>query len=82
MHHLGTQWQHRQVLVLCDNMAVVNIMALQASKDTVMMRLLRCMHFFCALHDIMVRAEHIRGGGANNSVADAIFCNNLQALFQ
>ena len=45
-----------------------------------MMHLLRCMHFFCTLHDITVRAEHIPG--ANNSVADAIFRNNLQVLFQ
>ena len=76
----GEWWQHRQVLVRCDNMAVVNIMASQTSKDTIMMHLLRCMHFFCALHDITIRAEHIPG--RNNSVADAISCNNLQVLFQ
>ena len=30
----GAQWQHRQVLVWCDNMAVVSIVASQTSKDS------------------------------------------------
>ena len=76
----GAEWQNRQVLVLSDNMAVVNIMASQTSRDTVIMHLLRCMHFFCVMHGISVRAEHIPG--VNNTVADAISRNNLQVLFQ
>ena len=76
----GAQWQHRQVLVWCDNMAVVSIMASQTSKDPLIMHLLRCMHFFWALHDISVQAEHIPG--ASNTVADAISRNNLQVMFQ
>ena len=58
-------------------MAVVSIMA---SQDPLIMHLLRCMHFFWALHDISVWAEHIPG--ASNTVADAISCNNLEVIFQ
>ena len=76
----GTQWQHHQVLVWCDNTAVVSIMASQTSKDSLIMHLLKCMHFFWALHDILVWAEHIPG--ASNTVADAISHNNLQVMFQ
>ena len=60
--------------------SVVSIMASQTSKDPLIMHLLRCMHFFWALHNISVRAEHIPG--ASNTIADAISRNNLQVMFQ
>lgn len=44
-----------------------------------LMHLLRCLHFFCAMHDFKLRAEHI--AGVHNTVADAISQNNLLILF-
>ena len=44
-----------------------------------LMHLLRCLHFFCALHDLKLRAEHI--AGVHNTLADAISRNNLFILF-
>ena len=44
-----------------------------------LMHLLRCLHFFYAMHDFKLRAEHI--AGVHNTVADAISQNNLLILF-
>ena len=57
-----------------------SIMTSQISKDSLIMHLLRCMHFFWALHDISVQAEHIPV--ASNTVANTISRNNLQVMFQ
>ena len=73
------QWQHKQVLVLCDNAAVVQILNAKSSREKTIMHLLRCLHFFCALADIKLRAEHLPG--VKNTIADAISRNNLQVLF-
>ena len=75
----GPNWQHKQVLVLCDNAAVVQILNAKTSKEKTIMHLLRCLHFFCALADIKLRAEHLPG--LQNTIADAISRNNLQVLF-
>ena len=44
--HLGLEWRHQQVLVLFDNMAVVQVISAQSSRDRTLMHLLRCIHFF------------------------------------
>ena len=44
-----------------------------------LMHLLRYLHFFCAMYDIKLRAEHI--AGVHNTIADAISRNNLSILF-
>ena len=44
-----------------------------------LMHLLRCLHFFCAMYDIKLRAKHI--AGVHNTIADAILRNNLSILF-
>lgn len=72
----GPQWQHKQVLALCDNMAVVQVIAAQTSKESVLMHLIRCLHFFCALYDISLRCEHIPG--VHNVIADSLSRNNMQ----
>ena len=75
----GHYWQHQHVLVLCDNMSVVQILTKFKSRDPVLMHLLRCLHFFCAIHDVKLRSEHI--AGVHNVVADAVSRNNLSILF-
>ena len=42
----GHQWRHKQVLFICDNMAVVQVVNSQKCKDPMLLHLLRCMHFY------------------------------------
>ena len=72
-------WHHQHVLVLCDNMAVVQVLAAQSSRDHTLMHLLRCIHFFCAANDFKLRAKHIPGQA--KTLADAISRNHLQVFF-
>ena len=84
----GLRWQHRWALVHCDNMAVVSILKSLTSKDHniicthtfAYMHLLRCLHFFCAIFDISIRAQHV--SGVNNILADAVSRDHLQVLFE
>ncbi len=75
----GPQWQHRQVLALCDNTSVVHIIRSRTSRDCTIMHLLRTLHFLCAIFDICLRCDHIPG--IHNTYADAISRNSLQVLF-
>ena len=76
----GPYWRGNQVLVQCDNMAVVNVIASNTSKDGTIMHLLRGLHFVCAHYNINLRASHIQG--VKNVSADAISRNNLQVFFK
>ena len=76
----GQEWAHRNVLVRCDNEAVVHVIRLHTSRDSGLMHLLRCMHFFSAQFDINVSVEHVRG--RLNTAADALSRNSLQAFFR
>ena len=76
----GPFWRGNQVLVQCDNMAVVNAIASNTSKDGTMMHLLRGLHFICAFYNINIRASHIEV--VKNVSADAISRNNLQVFFR
>ena len=76
----GPLWSHKQVQVQCDNAAVVDILRTKTSKCTEIMHLLRCLHFFTAQHDIVLRATHLPG--IQNVAADAISRNHLQVLNQ
>ena len=57
----GPYWQHRQVLALSDNMAVVHVINSQSSKERTILHLLRCLHFICVVCDITLKADHIAG---------------------
>ena len=76
----GNRWQHKSVLVKCDNMAVVQVVNKQNCRDPHLVHLMRCLHFFSALLDIGIRVEHI--AGVDNVLADAISRNNLQVMGQ
>ena len=75
----GPDWRHQCVLVHCDNMAVVQVITAQSSKDCTLMHLLWCIQFFCAVGDFKLRAAHILGFG--NTPADAVSRNHLQGFF-
>ena len=74
----GPYWQHRQVLVLSDNMAVVHVINSQSSKERTILHLLRCLHFICAGYDITLKADHIVG--VHNLAADALSRNLMQVF--
>lgn len=76
----GLLWAHKQVQVQSDNSAVVEILRTRTSKCSDIMHLLRCLHFFTAQHDIILKATHLPG--VLNVAADAISQNHLQILFQ
>ena len=75
----GPYWRNSRILVKCNNMAVVNILATSTSRDPLVMHLLRTLHFISAFYSIHLIAQHIAGN--ENTVADAIFRNILQVLF-
>ena len=74
----GHEWRHKQVEVACDNQAVVEVLKKRTSKDKDIMHMLRCLHFFLAIHNIQLRATHI--SGCNNTAADAISRNLMQVF--
>lgn len=76
----GPHWVGKQVLVLCDNAAAVQVLTTHTSRVPRMMHLLRCLHFIVAHFDIKLRAEHL--SGVLNTLADAVSRNSLQALRQ
>ena len=59
----GPQLSKQSVLILCDNLSSVNAINKGASKDTLVMHLLRCLWFFTAYFDITLTADHIRTWG-------------------
>ena len=69
---------HKHVLIYCDNMAVVEIMATKTSKEQGIMHLLRCLHFFAAILDINLKVVHL--AGKLNVMADSISRNSMQTL--
>ena len=71
----GPQWRVKTVLVIPDNMAVVCAVSAGSAKDVLLMHLLRCLHFFTAHHQIVLRAEHLPG--VLNSATDSLSRNNL-----
>lgn len=76
----GVFWRGNQILVQCDNMAIVQIIAANTSTDAIIMHLLRGLHFFSAYYSINLRAVHIPG--SVNICADAISRNLLQVFFR
>ena len=76
----GVFWRGNQILVQCDNMAIVQIIAANTSTDPIIMHLLKGLHFFSAYYNINLRAVHIPG--SINVSADAISRNLLQVFFR
>ena len=75
----GPHWQFSHILVHCDNMAVVNMIASGTSKDKLAMHLLRSLHFVCAMYQVSIRVVHL--AGSHNVIADAISRNLMQVFF-
>ena len=68
-HLWGGRWRHKRVLFHCDNESVVHIIESGASKDDVIMDLVRELFLVVAKHEFRVSASHV--AGKTNVVADA-----------
>ena len=75
----GRELRAQHVLFHSDNAAVVAVIQAGSSRDSGIMHLLRCLHFFSAKHDIRTSAIHI--SGAQNVMADALSRNDLDKFF-
>ena len=71
----GHKWKDCTVLARTDNMAVVQALAGGSAKQPVLMHLIRCLHFFTARYNIVIKPSHI--AGSLNVAADALSRNKL-----
>lgn len=75
----GPSMARKVVLFQCDNTAVVAAVRKGSSKDTIVMRLLRCLWFFVAHFDTCLTIEHL--AGTHNIAADQLSRNNMHSFF-
>ena len=68
VHLWGTKFKDMNVTFFCDNLAVVEILKKQTSRDPGLMRLLRQLVVFAMRNNLMFSAQHIRG--TSNIAAD------------
>lgn len=66
----GNKLRDKNILFFCDNLAVVNILNKQTSKDPVIMTLVRKFVLKCLYHNINFHLKHI--AGRKNVVSDAL----------
>lgn len=73
-HLWGSSWYRLQVLFLCDNQSIVDILNTGTSRQFDIMHLLRCLTRVACSHNFSFRAQHTPG--RSNGVADALsrFC--------
>ena len=72
----GRLLSRKRVQFFCDNLGLVKSIQKGASKDNIVMHLLRCLWFFTAHHDIHITACHLPG--VQNMAADLLSRNKLQ----
>lgn len=78
----GQRWTSSHMRVRCDNAAVVHILNQGYSRDSDVMHLMRCLHFFVASFDLHWSAEHIQGSlSLLDWAADALSWNSFH-IFQ
>ena len=76
----GPLWRGSQVVVHCDNQAIVCVVNSGYSREKNIMHLMRCVFFFRAFWGFDLRAEHVPG--ERNVAADALSRDNLALFFQ
>ena len=73
-------WAHllhnKQILVFCDNLAIVSVWNSGSCKDPNIMKVIRALFFTCASHNINVLTKHIEG--KSNNLADALSRSQVQ----
>ena len=64
------QWAHKRVLFRCDNLAVVQVIRTNETRDEFLACCLRNIWLIVSIYDIKLQIQHI--SGKNNRVADAL----------
>ena len=67
------------ILFRLDNMSVIDALKFRTSRDPGIMHLLRCLYFWCTLHNITITATHIPG--LANSLGDSLSRSNFDLFF-
>ena len=75
----GRLLNRKKVQFFCDNLGLVDSIRKSASKDHIVMHLLRCLCFFTAHYDIHITITHLPG--VQNTAADLLSRNKLQQFF-
>ena len=75
----GHNWKGGQVVVRCDNMAVVTALNNRTCREKFVMQMLRTLFFIEAHHQFKLTSEHV--SGSNNTLADYLSRNQIE-LFQ
>jgi len=76
----GHFWKGGQVIVHCDNIAVVAAINKRSSKDEAIMHMLRSLFFIEAHHQFHTTAVHI--AGSLNNLADNLSRNQIDLFFK
>ena len=75
----GRLLNRKKVQFFCDNLRLVDSIRKGASKDNIVMHLLRCLWFFTAHYDIHITVTHLPG--VQNTAANLLSRNKLQKFF-
>ena len=75
----GHLWKGHHICCYCDNIAVMFALNKGSARDPHLMRLLRALFFFSAVHDISLSAWHITG--VLNDSVDALSRDDLSLFF-
>ena len=79
-HLWGHCWRHKRVLFYCDNESVVQIVNSGASREDIIMDLVRELFLVAAKNDFRIYASHV--AGKKNLIADSLSRFNLQEFFR
>ena len=66
----GNQWKHSIVKFYCDNLAVVQVVQTNKTKDPFLAACIRNIWLITATQDIEIQIQHVKG--ANNTIADLL----------
>ena len=66
----GSQWSRKNIVIMCDNSNSVQAVNSGASRDPLMQKILRNIHWICAEFSILVRAVQVRT--YDNEIADCL----------
>ena len=75
----GPQLTGKCLLFHCDNASVVHIMAKASSRSKTMMVLVCTFTLLAMPHNVHIKIQHI--AGANNKVADALSCFDIERFW-
>ena len=68
-------WKNKQIIIKCDNEAVVSVVNIGVTKDNSLGAIVRNIWLEAALRDLKLKLIHVKG--KNNQCADLLSCWHL-----